>query len=411
MPSFWIPLTGLESSSEALNTIANNLANMNTTGYKAETAQFSDLFYQQLGTSGNDDPEQFGTGTQIGATTTDFTTGSPTSTGVSTNVAIDGDGFFVLQNSSGYEYSRDGDFSLTSDGYLISDSGLQVMGYPAVNGAINTGGTLSAIQIPVGSSIQPKASTEFSVTANLDSGATVGTSFPADVTLYDSLGNSYQATITFTNTGTNAWSYSIALPSGDASGGTNLTGNLTFDSSGNLTSPTSDVTGITFTGLSDGASNMSLDWNLYNSAGTSTLTQYSGGTSGSTQSAQSSDGYASGEYSSMSVSADGVISVTYSNQQTLDVGQLAMANVVNDQGLERLGDNNYATTSASGQATDGVAGTAGLGTLDDDALEASNVDISTQFSNLIVAQQLYEANSKTVTTFDTISQDTINMIH
>ncbi|GGH14782.1 flagellar hook protein FlgE [Silvibacterium dinghuense] len=409
MSSFSIPLTGLESSSEALDTIANNLSNMNTTAFKSQDVSFSDLFYQQIGDSGAGNPLQVGAGVQVDATTTDFSEGSIESTSEDNNVAIDGNGFFVLQNDGGYEYTRDGNFTLTSDGYLTSSSGLSVMGYPATDGTVDTNAALTAIQIPVGATEQPQATSNFSITANLDSSSTTSTTpFSSEMTVYDSLGEAHTMTVSFTNTGTNTWSYSISLPSGDATGGSNLTGTLTFDSDGNLTSPTADVSDISFTGLSDGASDMTLDWNLFNSSDAATLTQYS---STSEASATTQDGYASGEYSGYTVDSSGVISATFSNGKTEDVGQLALASVVNEQGLDLLAGNNYSTTDASGEATIGVAGSAGLGTLEGESLEESNVDISAQFSDMIVAQQAYEASSKAVTTFDTISQDTINMIH
>jgi flagellar hook protein FlgE len=409
MSSFSIPLTGLESSSTALNTIANNLSNMNTTAFKSQNVSFSDLFYQQIGTTGSGDLLEVGAGTQIASTSTDFSGGSinPVS-GNPTDVALSGNGFFVLQNGGTSEYTRDGSFTLSPTGFLTTQSGLQVMGYPAANGVVNTNSPLVPIQIPVGQVEQPAATTNMSITANLDSSATVGTTFPAQIKLYDSLGAPQLATVTFTNTGTNTWSYSIALPAGAATGGTNLTGDLTFNSNGDLTAPAANVAGVSFTGLADGASNLTFNWNLYSSSGQPTITQFS---QPSAAPATSQDGFTSGQYQSFTVDASGLISATFSNGQTSPIGQLAVANVTNPEGLALLGGNNYETTLASGSASVATAGTGGLGTIEDDALEQSNVNISAEFSNLIIAQQAYEASSKAVTTFDTVSQDTINMIH
>jgi flagellar hook protein FlgE len=408
MPSFFIPLTGLESSSTDLDTIANNLANLNTTAYKAQNVNFADLFYQQFGTTGSGNPLEVGTGVQVESTETDYTEGSINTAGSSTDVAINGTGFFVLNNGGTTEYSRDGDFTLTSDGYLTSNSGLSVMGYPATNGVVNTNAPLQAIQIPVGASEKPSATANMSITANLDATAAVGTTFPTEITLYDSLGTAHTATVTYTNTGTNAWSYSIALPTGDATGGTNLTGTLTFDANGNLTAPAANVTGVSFTGLADGANNLTFNWDFYNSSGNPLVTQYA---SASAASATYQDGYSSGQYQGFTVDASGVISAQFSNGQNSPVGQLALASVVNAQGLTVVGGNNFEATRASGQAAVGIPGAGGLGSIEDDALEQSNVNISAEFSDLIIAQQTYEANSKAITTFDTVSQDTINMIH
>lgn len=411
MSSFSIPLTGLESSTTALNTIANNLANMNTTAFKSQDVSFSDLFYQQIGESGSGNPLEVGAGSQVAATSTNFTEGSINSTGNTDDMAIGGTtgaGFFVVKDGNTTEYTRDGSFTVSAAGDLTTQSGLQVMGYPVVNGAVNTNAPLTPIQLSVGSAQQPAATQNLSITANLDSASPVGTQVVGQVQLYDSLGQSYNATVTFTNNGGNTWGYSIALPAGAATGGANLTGNLTFDSNGNLTAPAANIAGISFTGLSDGASNMTFNWNLYGSNGQPTITQFA---ATSDVASYTQDGYTSGQYQGFTVAADGLISAQYSNGQTAPVGQLALANVVNPQGLSVEGGNLYQTTLASGAASIGVAGTGGLGTIQDEALEASNVNISTEFSNLIVAQQAYEASSKAITTFDTVSQDTINMIH
>lgn len=506
MSSFSIPLTGLEASTEALDTISNNLANMNTTGFKAQNVTFGDLFYQQIGSTGSGNPLEVGTGTQVASTSTDFTEGGTDQTGDASDVLLNGNGFFVLNNGGTNEYTRDGSFTQNAAGFLTSQGGLEVMGFPAVKGVVNTNTPLGPIQLPsIGQVQQPSATTTFSLTTNLDASAAVGTTFTGGpVTVYDSLGESHTANVDFTKTGTNTWSYSVsvadtvnaasttaggtttntytlgtgatvdpstnltitgattsgtatiaaptitageslatyagdlntALTSAGITGvtvtqtgntltisgnnfstsgnlvqdaaGTNTGGTLTFDSNGNLSSPGGNVSGIQFSGLTDGASNLNLTWNIFGANATSSVSQDA---SASTTTNTTQNGFASGTYTGFTIGSDGTISAQYSNDQTVTIGQLALANVNNTQGLTHLGDNNYATTLASGTATTGVAGSAGLGTLEDGALEGSNVNISTEFSDLIVAQQAYEASAKAVTTFDTVSQDTINMIH
>lgn len=408
MSSFSIPLTGLEASSTALNTIANNLSNMNTTAFKSQDVSFIDLFYQEIGCNGAGDPLQVGAGTQVGSTETDFAQGSINETGNATDVALNGNGFFVVENNGQTEYTRDGNFTLSSSGALTTQGGQQVMGYPVVNGAVDTNAPLTPIQIPVGEVEQPQATSTMSLTANLDATAAAGTVVPAQITVFDSLGVSHVATINFTAQGNGAWGYSISLPAGGATGGTNLTGTLQFDANGNLTAPAANVGGIQFTGLSDGASNMNVTWDLYGSNNQPTITQVA---SASAVEGTLQNGYASGEYNGFTIDANGVVSAKFLNGQTTPVGQLALANITNEQGLTIAAGNNYQTTLASGAASIGVAGSAGLGTMQDAALEQSNVDISTQFSDLIVAQQAFEASSKAITTFDTVSQETINMIH
>jgi flagellar hook protein FlgE len=212
MPGFYIPLSGLDADTTSLNTIANNLSNMSTTGFKEQTTNFSDLFYQQLGSNGSGDQIQVGTGVQVASNSTDFTSGAISSTGVSTDAAIDGSGFFILDNNGSQLYTRAGDFQLSSTGNLQSSTGQGVMGYAATNGVVSTSGGLTDLNIPTGKVMQPSATTNFSMTQNLDSTAAVGASTTGQVQVYDSLGNSYEATITYTKTGNNTWGYSISLP-------------------------------------------------------------------------------------------------------------------------------------------------------------------------------------------------------
>ena len=437
MASFSIPLTGLEADSTALNTIANDLSNMNTTAFKSESTNFSDLFYQQIGSTGSGDPIQVGAGVKVASNEISFTQGSINSTGNSTDVALNGSGFFVVGNGSGgYEYSRAGNFSVDSNGDLVTSNGLNVMGYPAPGGVVNTNAPLAAVNVPVGQVQQPQATANMSMTANLDATTAAGTAFPAEVTIYDSLGEPHTATVTFTPTAVaNTWDYSVSLPAADYSAvapdaaPAAITGTMTFNQSGNLTQvqPTGaanpstvgtapgDVSSIALNFnpaatnvLADGAAGLNVQWNLMGAAGTPTISQVD---TTSAVSATTQNGYASGQYQSFTVGSDGTVTASYSNGQQQNVGQLALANVTNSQGLNLMGNGDYQTTQASGTAVVGTSGTGGLATVQDDALEASNVNISTEFSNLIIAQRAFEANAKSVTTFDTVTQDTINMVH
>jgi len=425
MASFFIPLTGLESDSTALNTIANDLANMNTTAFKGQSANFSDLFYQQIGATGSGDPLQVGAGVQVGNIETAFTQGALNTTGNATDVALNGNGFFIVNNNGVDDYTRAGTFALDSTGKLISSNGEQVLGYPAAGGVVNQNAPLAPITIPVGQVEQPSATTTLNLTANLNATSPAGTAFPAEITVYDSLGVSHVATVTYTETGVNTWGYSVALPAGDFTSGVSVpvTGSMSFNSSGNLVSvtpaggaatPVGTGAGkisqipLAFNGLADGAANLSMKWNLLGSSGTPTISQVD---SASAVSATVQNGYASGEYQSFAIGSDGTVTATYSNGQQQAVGQLALANVANLQGMNLLGNGDYATTLASGTASVGASGTNGLGTVQDGALEESNVNISAEFADLIIAQRAFEANSKAVTTFDTVTEDTINMIH
>jgi flagellar hook protein FlgE len=414
MASFSIPLSGLTADSTALSTIANNLANQNTTGYKDQTVSFSDLFYQTLGTTGAGDPIQAGAGTQVQALSSILTQGNISSTGVPTDVAIQGNGYFVVQQDGVNSYTRAGDFSVDQNNYLVTPAGQQVMGYPATNGVVNTSGAIGPLQLGAGTISPPVATGNVQIQTNLDASAANGSVYSTPVTIYDSLGVSHNLTMTFTNNGANTWTYSLSVPTADytpAAGsglpaGVVATGTMKFDQNGNLITPAANLTGITIPNLTDGAADMSFNWNLYNGT-TPTITQVAGAssTSGTTQ-----DGAASGTLSDFSIGSDGTITGSFSNGKTEALGQVALASFANEQGLQRLGTTDYGQTLASGQAVIGIAGAGGRGTLSGGALEQSNVDIATEFSNLIVAQQAFEANAKVVTTFDTVTSDTINLI-
>jgi len=413
MPNFSIPLSGLTAESTALSTIANNLSNQNTTGYKDKVVLFNDLFYQNLGTSGSGDPIQMGAGTEVGATPSLFTQGSVSATGVPTDVAIQGTGFFAVQDTSGViSYTRAGNFSVDNNNFLVTSSGQQVLGYPAVNGVINTGAGIAPLQLGAGTISPPTATTNVQLTTNLNAAAKVGDTFSTPITVYDSLGASHVLTFTYTNTGPGAWDYSITIPAADVGASGNpvvvQNGTLAFDSNGKLTTPATDVANITIgagtTGaLADGASDLTFTWQLYNN-GTGLMTQVA---APSSTSSTNQNGAGSGSLVNFSIGSDGTITGSFSNGKTQALGQLALATFANNDGLQLDGNTDFSPTLASGQAVVGAPGTGGRGTLSGGALELSNVDIATEFANLIVAQRGFEADAKAVTTFDQITQDTI----
>jgi len=242
MPSFSIPLSGLAASSQALNVISNNLANLNTVGFKDQSANFQDLFYQNFGSDGAGDPIQSGAGTEVGSVSGNFSNGSLQNTGVSSNVAITGAGFFVTQQSNGaVDYTRAGDFTVNSAGQLVTTQGQTVMGYPAVNGVVNQSATLTPLLVGQGQNSPPAASTTMQQQTNLNAASTVGTTYSTPMTVYDSLGESHVLTFNYTMSAPNAWTYQVTLPAADTGGAGAPTvlasGNLTFNSSGNLTAP------------------------------------------------------------------------------------------------------------------------------------------------------------------------------
>lgn len=476
MPDFSIPLSGLMASQTALSAISNNLANMNTTGYKDTDVSFQDLYYQNIGTTGAGDPEQVGAGVKVGSLDTDFTDGDLDTTGVSSDVAISNNGFFVLQGPDGQDlYTRDGEFTVNPEGYLVSQDGYLVLGYSATNGTVNSNQALAPLQVGSGQINPSQATTQIQLPTNLDASSDVGDSYSTSIDVYDSLGASHVVTVNFTKTAANTWSYTMTVPGADVglnpatwnsntayaagdtveangylykctTAGTSGTsspdfptteggtvtdgtavwteeeayppvinsGTLNFDSTGALTSWTdaggdtqsasTNISGITIGGLADGAQDLTFGWDL-TSSGSPLMTQMA---AASSTPSTYQDGFSSGTLSDFSINSDGTIEGSFSNGAKV-IGQLALASFSNEEGLSRQGDNNFAATLSSGQAAVGVPGSGGLGTLTGGSLEDSNVDISTEFSNLIIAQREFEANAKSVTTFDEIMQDTINL--
>lgn len=421
MPNFSIPLSGLTAEATALSAIANNLANQNTAGYKNTRVLFSDLFYQNLGTTGSGNPIQLGAGTQVGSLPSTFTQGSVTATGVPTDVAIQGSGFFVIQRGGVISYTRAGNFSVDKDNFLVTSDGQKVLGYTAVNGVVNTGQALAPLQLGAGTISPPTTTTALQIQTNLNAAATIGGTdgtYSTPMTIYDSLGASHTLTLTFDKTAANTWDYSLSIPASDLNPingqpqtGILATGTLTFDGSGNLIGPVDNngnlinITGIKATALADGAMDMTFDWNLLN-GNTPVLTQVA---APSSTSSTQQNGSSSGTLTNFSIGSDGTVTGSFSNGKTAALGQLALASFANVQGLQHMGNTDYSETLASGQAVLGTAGTGGRGTLAGGSLELSNVDISNEFANLIVAQRAFEANAKAVTTFDQITQDTINL--
>lgn len=415
MGSFATALSGLTADSQDLSVISNNLANLNTTAFKSASASFQDLFYQQVGSSGDGNPLEIGAGTQVGSIPANFTEGNTESTGVPTDLAIQGDGFLIGMNDGQEIFTRAGNLSLTAAGLLVTPDGSQIQGFSAVNGVISPSQTPGPLTISTGLINPPQPTANAQLSVNLDSGTAVGGSFSTPLTVYDSLGASHVLTFTFTKTAANAWSYSATIPAADVTGaaapvviasGTGATG-LIFNGAGQLTSPTGNITGISVANLADGANTLTFNWDLKDANGNGLLTQVA---APSSTSATQQDGYASGSLVSYSIGSDGTIQGTFSNGQTQALGQILLATFANDQGLNRIGANNFVASLASGAPSVGIPGTGGRGTLSGGALEQSNVDISTEFADLILAQSGFQANAKVVTTLDTITQDTINMI-
>lgn len=420
--SFSAGLSGLNSNAVALSVIGNNLANINTTGFKASTVSFMDLVSQTVG-GPSENPMQVGLGVVTGSVSPVFSQGSIESTREATNVAIQGNGFFVVRDDDGLTYTRAGNFSVDSAGTLVTPDGLPVQGYTQtdpVTGEIVTTGEVGDIMIPPGVLRPPVATTSFQTLTNLDASAAVGSTFTTAVQIYDALGPSHVMTLTFTKTAPSTWSYEAALAGVDVVGGTAGTpypipsgsggsGTLAFGPDGKLTSvnggAVADLT-ITTPAWADGASANTITWDIIDENLVATFTGYS---SGSATSSISQNGSAPGMIESVYVGSDGTILATFGAGQTVSIGQLALANFNNPKGLVKLGSNRYGESQAAGMANIGVAGSGGRGTLIGSALEQSNVDIAQEFTQMILAQRGYQASAKTITVSDELLVETLNL--
>jgi flagellar hook protein FlgE len=424
--SFSAGLSGLNANGQYLAVIGNNLANINTIGFKSSAVTFMDLVSQTVGGS-SANPMQVGLGVVTGSIAPVFSQGAIENTREATNVAIQGSGFFVVRGTNGLSYTRAGNFSLDSTGALVTPDGFKVQGYTAtdpVTGQIITTSQPTDVVVPPGVLRSPVATSSFRTLSNLDVNATVGTTFNTPVQIYDSVGASHVITATYTRTAA-GWDFDVTVDGGEVTGGTAGTpfvlasGTLTFDGLGQIATvtPTAPAAGggvapavadLTFTtpAWTTGAQASPITWDLVDPNGVVSLTGYA---SPSATSSKSQNGAAAGMIDSISISADGSIVATFGAGQTVAVGQLSLANFNNPKGLVKLGSNRYGESQAAGIPNVGVAGTGGRGTLIGSALEQSNVDIAQEFTQMILAQRGYQANSKTITVSDELLMDTLNL--
>jgi flagellar hook protein FlgE len=416
---FSTALTALTATSTAIDVVGNNLANMDTTGFKDGNMAFSDLISQSIGNGGG---TQVGFGTAQPLTIQDFSQGAIQAETSPLDAAIQGSGFFIVQDGNGNTtYTRDGTFQLDQAGNLTTVAGQNVQGWTALNadGSINTSGPIGNIALTSGALLPPVPTTQMTVSLNLNAASTADATsdFSTPVTVYDSLGASHVLTVDFQNTGNNTWSYQVTIPGSDVTAGTagtpfdipNASGTLTFSSSGLLTSPAAgSPVAIAIPGLTDGAADMNVTWNPYTSAGAGLITQFG---QASASSASTQNGAAASQLVSVSIASGGGVVANYSNGVQATVGQVATAAIGNPNTLIDAGGNDYNLSASTDNPSVGVPGTGGRGTVVGSSLEASNVDLATQFTELIQFQRSYEANAHVVTTADQLSQDTINLIH
>ena len=409
--AFSTALSALNADSTAIDVVGNNLANLNTTGFKASTLDFSDLMSQQLGTGTGNGQVGMGLG-QVSAIQ-DFSQGSMATTGGALDAGIQGNGFFVVTDSNNNQlYTRDGSFQLDANGNLLTQTGQNVQGWTATNGVVDTNGAVGDITVPVGSVIAPTATQNMSMSVNLNSSTATNGTFRAPIQVYDSLGTAHTLTVTYTETAPGSWGYAVTIPAADLTSGgdtTLVSGTLTFDSNGNLTDPPAgSPVAIPITGMADGATDANINWNLYSSTGTPLVTQYAQ-TSG--MSSPTQDGNAPGQVSQVSIQNNGLIVANYTNGQQVTLGQLAVAAIANPTSLVQVGDNNLQASATTAQPAIGAAGTGGRGQIEGGSLESSTTDMAAEFTQLLTYERSYQAASRVISTSDQLTQETVNLIH
>jgi flagellar hook protein FlgE len=415
MSALYTGATGMVAFSNMLNVVGNNLANLNTPGFKDQSVSFQDLIYETLSpgspatsTIGGTNPTQVGNGVNNGATNTNFNQGTITPTGEALDAAIQGNGFFVLGNGTSQLYTRDGEFAVDSAGFLVDPTtGLQVQRTGTVGeGTATTPGFQVAgnnnISVPYGAGLPGTETANVSFQGNIDNDLTVGQSVNTSIQVYDSQSAAHTLTVTYTNAGSGTYNVTATV---DGNAATVTGGPLTFGANGLISG--GNTLSVAVTGLSDGASNQTIKLNVGAVGSAVGLTQF--GTS-STAQAITQDGVAAGTLQSISFDQNGNVLGQFTNGETVPIAQLAIASFNNEGGLLQVGNNDYQASPSSGQALISTANSGGLGSIQGGALEGSNVDISTEFTNLIIAQRGFQVNAETVTIADQVLADLANII-
>ncbi|MEY9952196.1 flagellar hook protein FlgE [Leifsonia sp. EB34] len=381
-------VSGLQAQQTMLDVVGNNIANVNTTGYKSSSVEFEDTLSQMIGTAsapqgnqGGQSPAQVGLGVRVAATATNFTEGAAQTTGVGTNLMINGDGFFIVNNGGQTQYTRSGAFTTDAAGNLVSPDGAIVQGWNATNGVVNSSAPVSNITLSTTGLSAARATSKAAMTGNLADDAAVGATVNSQVTVYDANGAQSNLTMAFTRNGTGGWD----VTGTDAAGNT-ASGLMTFASGVNTGAQTLTVGAVT--------------------VDLSKITGFAG--SGGVNFA-SQNGTAAGSLQSFSIEGDGTIMGAFSNGEKQAVGRVALANFTNPGGLQKAGNSNFIATPNSGLAQVGQAGSGSLGTMTSGAIEGSNVDLAREFTNLIVAQRAFQASARVITTSDDVLQELLQL--
>lgn len=409
--SMFSGVSGLRSHQTMMDVIGNNIANVNTMGYKTSTALFQDLLSQVLNgagvataDAGGTNPAQVGLGVKVAGISTTFTQGASQLTGRATDLAIQGDGFFVVRRQGQDLFTRAGSLSFDSMGRLTTPDGGILQGWPADSvGAINTNAAIGDLSMPLGQTIAPQVTDGVTLGGNLNASDPVGTAITSSIEVFDQQGTPITVSFTFTKAAANSWTLagSATDPAGTVLPVTMTGSPLAFSpSTGALTSGAVTAT------IGGGGFPAALTVDLGTPGTPEAITQFSGPND---VAALSQTGYALGNLQAFTIGNDGIVTGVFSNGRNRPIGQIALASFSNPVGLEKVGDSLFRPTVNSGLAQVGTAGSGGRGTLSGSTLEMSNVDLAREFTNLIIAQRGFQANSRVITASDELLQDLVNL--
>jgi flagellar hook protein FlgE len=389
--SLFSGISGLRAHQQMMDVTGNNISNVNTTGYKSSQAVFQDTLSQmvnaagapQAGAAGGTNPAQVGLGVRMASINANFGQGAAQTTGKSSDMMIQGDGFFAVKSGGETLYTRAGSFTFDANGALTTPNGQIVQGWMADDGVVNTAGAPGDIRLPIGLALAPTITENITLTGNFSFEDAIGATKEIPIKVYDANGTANTMVVSFTKTSGTSWQ--MALPDGSVQ-------DIDFPNG----TPVDPMTTLDMETVVVGAYTFDVR----------DLTHYSGNTEARVS---NSDGSGAGVLSSYTVSNTGQIVGVFSNGLKQTLGQLGLANFNNVNGLEKIGDSMFRSTVNSGLAQVGPAGTAGLGLITSGALEMSNVDLAQEFTNLVIAQRGFQANSRIITTSDEILQELVNL--
>ena len=404
LSSLYTGVSGLSANSEAMGIIGDNISNVNTVGFKSSKAVFSDLFSTVLANGST--TRQLGRGSQLSGTLKEFSQGAFEASSNALDMALDGSGFFVVNNGQGNQYTRAGQFRLNDNGLVQTVTGQTLQGQRVTNGTVSS--TVESIDL-AGVQSSPEATTSFTLGANLDASSSATTTFNSPVTIYNSVGTQVIASIQFTKVdGANSWTYNISTSEGTLTSG--ASGTVSFDSSGNLSSPTTDPSiVIDYSASASPALTQTLSWDLVNSSGT-TNGKLTGFAAASNNNSLVQDGFSTGTLVGLTTDSTGIISGLFNNGQTDKLFQVTLGDFLAPTGLQRAGANLFSETADSGQVVLGTAGTGGFGGITGQSLELSNVDLAEQFVTMIQTQQAFQASARIITTADDLMTEAVNLV-